>query len=95
MEKKLYEGLTNSGKTNAIKKRVNELIKENKSMLILDTKNEYEELFKNTNYEIIKLNIRKLEESVKYNPLLDANILYKKGNIIVQKVFILEYVYIF
>ncbi len=81
MEKKLYEGLTNSGKTNAIKKRVNELIKENKSMLILDTKNEYEELFKNTNYEIIKLNIRKLEESVKYNPLLDANILYKKGNI--------------
>ena len=45
MKKKLYEDFGSTGKTKAIKKRVNELIKENKSMVILDTKKEYEELF--------------------------------------------------
>lgn len=81
MKKKLYEDFESTGKTNAIKKRVNELIKENKSMLILDTKKEYEELFKNTNYEIIKLDISDLNSDIAYNPLYDAEKLFKNGNI--------------
>lgn len=81
MKKKLYEDFESTGKTNAIKKRVNELIKENKSMVILDTKKEYEELFKNTNYEIIKLDISDLNSDIAYNPLYDAEKLFKNGNI--------------
>lgn len=81
MKKKLYEDFDSIGKTNAIKKRVNELIKENKSMVILDTKKEYEELFKNTNYEIIKLDISDLNSDIAYNPLYDAEKLFKNGNI--------------
>lgn len=81
MRKKLYEDFESTGKTNAIKKRVNELIKENKSMVILDTKKEYEELFKNTNYEIIKLDISDLNSDIAYNPLYDAEKLFKNGNI--------------
>ena len=79
MKKKLYEGWIDSGKTNSIKKRVKELISENKSMVILDTKREYEELFNNTNYEIIKFDLPKLNESIDYNPLNIAEKLYKKG----------------
>lgn len=81
MKKKLYEDFESTGKTNAIKKRVNELIKEKKSMVILDTKKEYEELFKNTNYEIIKLDISDLNSDIAYNPLYDAEKLFKNGNI--------------
>ena len=81
MKKKLYEDFESTGKTNAIKKRVSELIKENKSMLILDTKKEYEELFKNTNYEIIKLDISDINSDIAYNPLYDAEKLFKNGNI--------------
>ena len=81
MKKKLYEDFESTGKTNAIKKRVNELIKEDKSMLILDTKKEYEELFKNTNYEIIKLDISDLNSDIAYNPLYDAEKLFKNGDI--------------
>lgn len=81
MKKRLYEDFESTGKTNAIKKRVNELIKENKSIVILDTKKEYEELFKNTNYEIIKLDISDLNSDIAYNPLYDAEKLFKNGNI--------------
>lgn len=81
MKKKLYEDFESTGKTNAIKKRVSELIKENKSMVILDTKKEYEELFKNTNYEIIKLDISDINSDIAYNPLYDAEKLFKNGNI--------------
>lgn len=81
MKKKLYEDFESTGKTNAIKKRVNELIKESKSMVILDTKKEYEELFKNTNYEIIKLDISDINSDIAYNPLYDAEKLFKNGNI--------------
>lgn len=66
MKKKLYEDFESTGKTNAIKKRVNELINKNKSMVILDTKKEYEELFKNTNYEIIKLDISEFYRKLEY-----------------------------
>lgn len=81
MKKKLYEGFESTGKTKAIKKRVNELIKENKSMVILDTKKEYEELFTNTNYEIVKLDLSDLNNSNDYNPLHNAEKLFKKGDI--------------
>ena len=81
MEKKLYEGWIGSGKTNSIKKRVKELISENRSMVILDTKREYEELFKDTNYEIIKIDLNDLNNSVNYNPLYCAEKLYKQGKI--------------
>ena len=81
MKKKLYEDFESTGKTNAIKKRVSELINKNKSMVILDTKKEYEELFKNTNYEIIKLDISDLNSDIAYNPLYDAEKLFKNGNI--------------
>ena len=81
MEKKLYEGWIGSGKTNSIKKRIKELINENKSMVILDTKSEYEELFENTNYEIVKFDLNNLDDSIDYNPLYYAEKLYKQGKI--------------
>ena len=81
MEKKLYEGWIGSGKTNSIKKRVKELINENKSMIILDTKREYEELFKDTNYEIVKFDLNNLDDSIDYNPLYCAEKLYKQRKI--------------
>ena len=81
MKKVLYEGKTGSGKTNKIKDRVKELILDNKSMVILDTKKEYQELFNGTNYEIIKLDITDLDNMSPFNPLKIAEVLFNEGNI--------------
>ncbi len=50
-------------------------------MVILDTKKEYEELFNDTNYEIVKFDITDLYNSIDYNPLNKAEKLYKEGKI--------------
>ena len=81
MQKKLYEGKIGSGKTSKIRDKVKELIVENKSMVILDTKKEYEDLFDGTNYEVIKLDITDINNMIPYNPLKMAEILYIERNI--------------
>lgn len=79
MENKLYSGLINSGKTEKIISEVKNKINNNESMIILDTKNEYKELFKD--YEIIEFNINNLDKFVGYNPFYRASKLYKECKI--------------
>lgn len=79
MENKLYNGLVNSGKTLKIKNELENKINNNESMLILDTKNEYKELFKG--YEVIEFNLNDLDNFYGYNPFYRANNLFKKGEI--------------
>ena len=79
MENKLYNGLINSGKTKRIKSEIEKKINNNESMIILDTKNEYKELFKD--YEVIEFNINNLDEFEGYNPFYRATKLYKDNKI--------------
>lgn len=79
MENKLYNGLINSGKTEKIITEVKNKIINNESMIILDTKNEYKELFKD--YEVIEFNINNLDEFEGYNPFYSATKLYKDNKI--------------
>lgn len=79
MENKLYNGLINSGKTLRIKSEIEKKINNNECMIILDTKNEYKELFKD--YEIIEFNLNNLDEFTGYNPFYRASKLYKEGKI--------------
>ena len=79
MENKLYSGLINSGKTEKIISEVKNKINNNESMIILDTKNEYKELFKD--YEVIEFNINNLDEFEGYNPFYRATNLYKENKI--------------
>lgn len=80
MENKLYVGLTKSGKTNKIKNEVEKKILNGESMVILDNKNEYEELFSG-DYEIIKFNLNDIELFTGYNPFYRASELYGDGKI--------------
>ena len=79
MENKLYNGLINSGKTEKIIGEVTNKINNNESMIILDTKNEYKDLFKD--YEIIEFNINNLDEFEGYNPFYRATRLYNENKI--------------
>lgn len=79
MENKLYNGLINSGKTKKIIGEVTNKINNNESMIILDTKNEYKELFKG--YEVIEFNLNDLDNFYGYNPFYKASVLYKEGKI--------------
>jgi len=79
MENKLYSGIINSGKTEKIISEVKNKINNNESMIILDTKNEYKNLFKE--YEIIEFNINNLEKFEGYNPFYRATNLYKENKI--------------
>lgn len=79
MENKLYNGLINSGKTEKIINEVKNKINNNESMIILDTKNEYKELFKD--YEVIEFNINNLDEFEGYNPFYRATRLYNDNKI--------------
>lgn len=79
MENKLYNGLVNSGKTLKIKSEIEKKINNNESMLILDTKNEYKEVFKD--YEVIEFDLNDLDNFYGYNPFYRANKLFKKGKI--------------
>lgn len=79
MENKLYNGLINSGKTEKIINEVKNKINNNESMIILDTKNEYKELFKD--YEVIEFNINNLDEFEGYNPFYRATRLYNENKI--------------
>ena len=81
MENKLVIGKMNSGKTNKIKEEVKKIIESNESMIILDSKDEYTELFNGTEYEVKKITIRNPKESVKYNPFKYAQNEFNKGNI--------------
>jgi len=76
---KLYSGLMNSGKTEKIINEVKNKISNNESMMIIDTKNEYKELFKD--YEIIQFNINDLEEFEGCNPFYRASELFKENKI--------------
>lgn len=80
MENKLYSGLINSGKTLKIKDEVKKKIKNNESMIILDTKGEYKDLF-NNDYEIIEFDLNDLEGFTEYNPFYRASKLYEDGKI--------------
>lgn len=80
MENKLYSGLINSGKTLKIKDEVKKKIKNNESMIILDTKGEYKDLF-NNDYEVIEFDLNDLEGFTEYNPFYRASKLYKTGKI--------------
>lgn len=79
MENKLYNGLINSGKTKRIKMEIEEKIKNNESMIILDTKNEYKELF--NDYDVIEFNLNDLDGFKEYNPFYKAHKLYKNNKI--------------
>lgn len=79
MENKLYNGLINSGKTEKIISEVTNKINNNESMIILDTKNEYKDLFKD--YEVIEFNINNLDEFEGYNPFYRATRLYNENKI--------------
>lgn len=80
MENKLYNGILNSGKTKAIKKIVEEKINNKESMIILDTKEEYKEMF-SSDYEIIEFNLNNLDKFTEYNPFYRAKELYNNGKI--------------
>jgi len=79
MENKLYSGIINSGKTQKIINDVKEKINNNESMLILDSKGEYKELFKG--YEIIEFDMNNLDNFYGYNPFYESTLLYKDGKI--------------
>ena len=79
MENKVYNGLVNSGKTERIISEVKNKISNNESMIILDTKNEYKELF--NDYEIIEFSLNNLDKFTGYNPFYRASKLYKEGKI--------------
>lgn len=79
MENKLYKGLINSGKTEKIISDVKNKINNNESMIILDTKNEYKDLFKD--YEVIEFNINNPDEFEGYNPFYRATRLYNENKI--------------
>ena len=79
MENKLYNGIINSGKTQKIIADLENKINNKESMIILDTKNEYKELFKD--YEVIEFNINNLDEFEGYNPFYRATNLYKENKI--------------
>lgn len=80
MENKLYVGLMNSGKTDKIKSEVEKKILNGESMVILDTKNEYEKLFSD-DYEVIKFNLNDSDLFMGYNPFYRASMLYAAGKI--------------
>ena len=77
----LISGKMNSGKTKKIKEIIKDLIKNNESMIILDSKEEYNELFMGTDYEVVKVSLRNPKDSLKYNPFNIAIEEYSKGNI--------------
>ena len=79
MENKLYKGLINSGKTEKIISEVKNKINNNESMIILDTKNEYKEIFKD--YEVIEFNINNPDEFEGYNPFYRVTRLYNENKI--------------
>ena len=81
MENILFIGEMNSGKTNKVKEEVKKIISSNESIIILDSKDEYSELFYNTDYEIKKVNLRDPKNSLGYNPFKYAQDEYKKNNI--------------
>jgi len=81
MKNKLYVGKLGTGKTNKIKEEVKNIINNNESMIILDTKNEYSSIFDNSNYEIINFNLNDLKNSAGYNPIYRVECLYNEGNI--------------
>lgn len=82
----VISGPMNSGKTeNKIKPLVKELIKENKSFLVLDAKEEYleyKEQLENQGYNVHILDLRNPANSnASFNPLIKPYELYKSGNI--------------
>ena len=77
----LFAGPMNGGKTKKIKNLVKELINKNESMLIVDPKEEYSDLFKNTDYEVNIINFREPNSGVTFNPFLIAEEEYKNGNV--------------
>jgi len=81
MKNILITGNMNSGKTEKIKEEVKRLIKNNESMIILDSKEEYSELFEDTDYEVKVISFRDLKNSLKYNLFNYAKTEYKNGNI--------------
>ena len=81
MENKLYVGRLGTGKTNKIKEEILNKINNNESMIILDTKDEYSNMFDNSNYEVIKFSLNDFENSIGYNLIYRIECLYNDGNI--------------
>lgn len=81
----IVNGELSSGKTKSVLfPLIDEIIKKNDSMLVLDSKEEhikkYYDLLKEQGYNILILNIKDMEKSINYNPYSYAYNLYKNGN---------------
>lgn len=81
MKNELVIGKMNSGKTERIQEKVKKMIESNQSMIILDSKDEYSDLFVGTDYDVKKINIREPRESLGYNPFRYAQEEFNKNNI--------------
>jgi len=82
----LIIGKKNTGKTrDVLFNEVKESIKNNKNLCIFNTRDEYYQMFskelKESNYNILVLNLLDATKSNGYNPLLVPYLLYKEGNL--------------
>ncbi len=81
MQNKVFVGALGSGKTNRIFKELDELIANQESFYILDSKREYvdkyADLLKENDYQVKIIDLRNLGESETFNPLYLPFKLYK------------------
>lgn len=81
----IVEGVMSTGKTKNIGyKLVDKIIEQKENIFILDTREEYLKKYyqrlQENNYNIVILNLKKLNQSEGWNPLTNAYNLYKEGN---------------
>lgn len=84
MKNSIYAGNAQSGKTTKLFNLVDKYIEEGSNLFINDLKGEYlekyESILEDNGYNIVKLNLKDINNTIQFNPLLIAYDYYNKGD---------------